>query len=264
VGTDDDLRPPPELRSPRRPEAVPLTTATVEEFLRFAAQAGEDEIPAVREQIAGADTAVIEVLAERLVAGPVEDVGRHLVLLAVIGEAQHPPVLAPLRDFVWAEKPWLVDERHAHESPAEDDAYELLPCQLDLELEAPLRGRAAEMLTYLGTPEALEAAEEILRSHPEPEVRRATIDALLYHHGDTEEAKERLHRVVREEDQPFVGLPRRTREMDAEEFDRRVQEHYEPPPTPDEPRPREEKVKRERPAPSEHPPVFREEAPDVP
>jgi len=67
---------------------------------------------------------------------------------------------------------------------------------------------------------------EIAASHPGAEVRIAAIDAYLFNHADSAEAKEGLARIVRAEERKLIGIPRFKRGMDVSQFDQLVTDFY--------------------------------------
>lgn len=191
----------------------------MDEFLLWAAGTGVDQVGVVRSQIADAADGSLAVLASSLHDLPVRDCGRHLILLAVLGEMRSPQALDPLETFVWTQGQITVGHEPHEETPA-SSAPGLIPCDLDFDSSAMLRARAVEMLAYLGTGEAVDATLRVVRDHPEAGVRIAAIDAHLFNQGDTGAAIDALRPHVRESDQKWVGVPRFTREIDRGDFDR--------------------------------------------
>jgi hypothetical protein len=83
------------------------------------------------------------------------------------------------------------------------------------------------MLAYIGTSDAFAGTRDVVSKHPAAEARIAAIDAYLFNHSDSKEAKAELLQLARPDDAKLIGIPRRTRDMDVKEFDARVQAFYE-------------------------------------
>lgn len=196
----------------------PLRGADLNDFLAWAGGVPVGAAEVIRERIASArnDSAILDRLLEELWTLPVRDGGRHYLLLSTIGEFGDGRAAAELARFIWA-----PDERIA---PASRDVID--GCAFGASTADVLKARAAEMLSYLRTPEATEETLRIAAEHPAPPVRTAAIDAYLYNHDDAPEEMERLRRHVRSGDEALVGLPRFTRETDRGEFERAVSEFY--------------------------------------
>jgi HEAT repeat protein len=232
---DAPLPPPPPWKPAARPKLQPvrLTEDTLEEFLAWAAMVRRDEVDLVRSQIAAECTReVVAALGRKLMTLPVADCARHLMLLAVLGEARDPAALARLDEFVWTEGDILVAAEHLGPGGL---TPEMVRCDLSFNMSGALRARAVEMVAYLNTAEAVAATIKAVQEHPEPDVRWAAIDAYLFNHEDSPEAADELRRYVRPEDLNHVMLPRRTRDMDPTQFDERLAELHrrgERPPVP--------------------------------
>jgi hypothetical protein len=207
---------PPTARPPYG-EAPPFTADTVDEFLRWAAGVPVAETAAIRERIAAArgDHALLDRLIEELWSLPVTDVGRHHVLLSTLGELRDGRVGPELARFVWH-----MDLVARPSADQEGCGFEAHPAEM-------LQARAAEMLSYLATDEAVEETLRIVAEHPRAGVRAAAIDAHLFNHDDSQDEVARLRGRVRSEDVPFVGVPRFTRGSEPQQFERAVREFYE-------------------------------------
>jgi hypothetical protein len=202
---------------------VRLTPDSVDEFLLWAAGTGVDQVDLVRNQIAAAADGSVAVLVASLHDLPVHDRGRHLMLLAVVGEMRSPEALDPLETFVWTQGQ-ITAGHEPHEETSAHSAPGLISCDLDFDASTMLRARAVEMLAYLATGEAVDATLRVVRDHPEAGVRVAAIDAHLFNQGDTGAAIDALGPHVRESDRKWVGVPRFTRDVDRGDFDRALSE----------------------------------------
>jgi hypothetical protein len=100
----------------------------------------------------------------------------------------------------------------------------MIKYKLQFDMSPALRARAVEMLAYLVTQDAVEATLNVVRDHPEAEVRRAAIDAHIFNQGSTQEVLDALAPYVRPEDEPYVNVPHWLRDMDPDEFDTTVAE----------------------------------------
>src|SRR5262249_9755942 len=153
---------------------------------------------------------------------PVLDVGRHLIVLSLTGQLHHPSSVDPLERFVWLDDDRLLPPDSHTGAPSGGLACHFKPL-------SGLQARAAEMLLWVTRGEFREGVERILREHPSPQVRVATIDSLAYIADDEQGAIERLRTLAQPDDQWVVGLPRRTRDyegnFDAEAFHAAVAHH---------------------------------------
>lgn len=201
------------------PPAPQLAAATLEDFLAWAVSVRQGAVDHVRSAIAEAadrrDETLVIALTDELHSLPVEDVSRHMVLLATIGELRDARLSQALESFVWraelVREPYLADGRG---------------CSFEVRSDVMLRSRAAEMLAYLASDDADSRTLRIAEAHPEPAVRAAAVDAYLFNHGDTEDALRRVQAVVRADDASRVGVPRFTRDIDPDEFAAAVEEFY--------------------------------------
>lgn len=205
---------------PNPPTPVPLTAATVDEFLVWVQRVPLSQTALIRNQIAlaASDDVVVDELAKRLFEIPIQNVGRHLMILSVLGETRNPRAVAPLVRFIWLDRP-LVEE------PAQVLGAGTHTSRFNY--NGGLRARAVEMLAYIGTNDAFNGTRDVVSKHPGAEVRIAAIDAYLFNHNDSEDAKAELLRLARPDEAKLIGSPRRTRDMDVKEFDARVQGFYE-------------------------------------
>jgi len=216
--THDDLPrfSPPVQAGPQR--VIPLTADTLDDFLGWVEVTPRSQVDLIRKKIAdGANgPKIVDSLSQRLLQLPVQDVGRRLTILAVIGETRNPQFVEPLKRFIWAKDVGM---------PLPTSGPKTKPQTSYFRYSQGLQARAAEMLANIATAEAFAAIREIVSGHPEREVRIAAIDAYLFQHQDSEEAKAELARLS-PKDAKMIGLPRRTRDMDVQAFDAKVKEFY--------------------------------------
>ena len=199
---------------------LPLLTAkTIDDFLGRVGAIPHSQAESIRAAVAraAADQAVVEELLKQLLTTPITDVGRHLMILSTLGELRNPRAVEPLKEFIWSDRP-LVPPQQPGESVDTRTSF--------FDHDGALRARAAEMLAYIGGRDADAAVLEIAARHPGAEVRIAAIDAYLFNHADSAEAKEGLARIVRAEERKLIGIPRFKRGMDVSQFDQLVTDFY--------------------------------------
>jgi len=88
---------------------------------------------------------------------------------------------------------------------------------------ASLQAKAVDGLAYLRTPQADEEVLHIVREHPSRAVRAEAINAYLWNHGDSEEAKQTLRKHTREGEQIFVDRVRWNSGEKGESFNRKLE-----------------------------------------
>jgi hypothetical protein len=212
----EDAEPFDESSGPR------LTADTVSDFLLWLASVpvGAVELISARIGAARGDERLRVRLFEDLLSRPVVDASRHELLLSVIGELRDPAAVKPLFEFVTREGPLAPS---AIPEPGLTDRS----CRFEVEGSSlMLRARGAEMLAYIGTSEAFEATLKVAASHPDQLVRLAAADGYLFARSDSDEAANELRSMVPGEDRDLIGLPRITREIDPETFDKSVTSFY--------------------------------------
>ncbi len=219
-GNDDLPRSIGPIVNPKPSTSVALTAGSVDAFLIWVQGVPQSQTRVIREQIArGAhDNAVIDALAARLFEIPVQDIGRHLMILSILGETKNERAIDPLTRFVW-HKNALVTLPTEELGPGVHTSF--------FNYDGGLRARAAEMLSYIGTRLAMQATRDVVQRHPSQEVRIAAIDAYLFQLHDSDDAKSELQRITQPDERKMIGLPRRTRDMDVKEFDARLNAFYE-------------------------------------
>src|SRR4051794_36070914 len=168
------------------PPPIPLTPGTVEKFVGWVAAVPVAEAQLIRDQVAqaAADVQVVDALAEALFRLPADDLGRHLLLLSVLGETRNPCAVGPLTRFIR-----LPGEAITPPQPAQ--MGELTGKERDatlLDVGPVLQARAVEMLAYLRVPEAIDETLKVAADHPSRVVRVAAIDAYLFNHENDGEA----------------------------------------------------------------------------
>lgn len=219
------LHPPRYIGPNPLPPLEYLKQDSVEDFLRWVAAVPVSQSQLIRDQVAlaAADEAIVDALVEKLFQLPVTDFGRHLLLLSVLGEMRHPQAIEPLIRFLKLSKETMVPPQPAEMGRITGKEREAT----FLDGSTALQARAAEMLAFLGTPRALQETLKVAADHPSLSVRVAAIDAYLFNQEDSSESIERIREAIHDGDQKYVGLPRRTRDMNVAEFDAQVLAFYE-------------------------------------
>jgi hypothetical protein len=217
--TTDGPSKPPIAHSESSVSLPPLRADTIDEFLAKAGATPRSQISTIQNAIARSkvDSEMVLGLTKRLMVTPVTDVSRHLMILSILGELKDPAAIGTLREFIWSDRP-LVPPQPVEGGSGRRTSY--------FNHDGALKARAAEMLSFIGTREADDATLEIAGKHSGAEVRIAAIDAYLFNHSDSAEAKEELITRVRPEERKLVGLPRFKQGMNRAEFDRRVVDFY--------------------------------------
>jgi hypothetical protein len=200
-------------------KVLPLSIDTIEQFLASAATSPRSQTDEIRKEISrvATDPQIVDGLATRLLTLPVKDIDRHLMILATLGEMRNPRAIKPLMQFIWSDRPLVVEPRPDHDSRV-DTSY--------FNHSGALQARAVEMLAYIGTTDASTATLDVVARHVGTEVRVAAIDAYLFNNEDSPEAKAALAKIVRPDEAKLIGIPRWTAHMDAREFDTRIAAFY--------------------------------------
>lgn len=205
-----------ERRSQLRPPALSgsgeSARRSVSAFIDWAAASTEKEIETVREHLAAAreNRDVGEAFCEHAMRERLADHSRALVALGLLGEMKS---AAGEKCFVQ----FLAMPLPTQGTVVEGEILE----QTAL---ATLQAKAVDGLAYLGTPSAQEEVLRIVRTHPSRIVRAEAINAYLWNHGDSAEAKAALRKVVRKDEEIFVDRVRFNSGEKAETFNRKLEE----------------------------------------
>jgi len=205
----------------RRAPTSPLDAQSIDAFLRWVAATPVSDTQAVRDAIAAArgDDEVARALVASLFELPVRDLGRHQMLLSIMGEMRRAEFAAPLVRFIGMLPGSIASDTSGGAACG--------TCISHLDAVAMLKSRAVEMLAYLATAEALQAVLSFASHHDSRAVRLAALDAYAFNHQDSPEALERARAAARRDEAKLVGLVRRTRDSDPAEFEAQVAAFYE-------------------------------------
>ncbi|MEY2564953.1 MAG: hypothetical protein QOH88_3146 [Verrucomicrobiota bacterium] len=208
------------------PSPVDLNVDSIDDFVDWIAATPVGDAQRIRDQVALAakDEEVLDALTQNLFDFPIVDLGRHLLLLSIIGELRNPRAAEPLIRFI--KLPGATYGLLGSDAGREIRASRQSRDASLLDGSSALQARAVEMLAYLNTPHALQEALKMASDHISRAVRVAAIDAYLFNHGDSAEAAARLKEAIQGEDRKFVGLARRFRGMDVSQFDASIAAFY--------------------------------------
>jgi hypothetical protein len=154
----------------------------------------------------------VRLLAQRLAAIGIKDLGTSLVILGILGEMRNRSSLRSLESVVWQRLPAV--ESGGHGELVERDLVEMLA------------SKAVEAVAFLKIDTSDALTLRVVREHPSKLVRGAAIDAYLYNHGDSTQARERLRAVVRPEDRLLLDRVRRSRSNGRDAFNEGLRRFY--------------------------------------
>lgn len=200
--------------TPADTASVPLTPATVDSFINWANRStaasylkGQQEIIKARN-----DTTVLRLLFERLARTRTNDLGTSLITLGIIGEMKNPQATESLYGITQQKSPARV--RIIDESLSQRDMLDML------------KSKAVQGLAYMQTAQADTLVLRVIQQDSSRSVRATAIEAFLFNHGDSPEAKAQLRPYVKPEDTPFLDRVRKTTSVTAEEFDAGIERFY--------------------------------------
>ena len=207
-------------RSIPSPASVRLASDTIEEFVRWVAAVPVSDVQLVRDQIAVSrgDESVVAALVGHLFQLPVPDFGRHLLLLSILGELRDPKSVEPLLRFINLPPTSLFGQTPGSQGQGPATSY--------LDYSSALQARAAEMLAFIRTPEALDKVLAVASEHSSRAVRLAALDGFIFNQDDSPEAIDKARTAARPDEAIFVGLARRERDFNPREFDSKVRAFY--------------------------------------
>lgn len=179
-------------------------------FLDWAGASHVDEAEAARATIvrAGRSSALVSRLIEEVEKTQFADFSRALLALGVLGEMKSPVAEKYLTEFV---------RRPLPEKGTEVDGE-----ILEQTWAAMLQGKAADALAYLKTERADRVIFELVAKHASRIVRAEAINAYLWNHGDSAEAKRTLEQYVSGDELVFLDRVRRVSAEDGKVFNARL------------------------------------------
>jgi hypothetical protein len=196
---------PPPLYAPGKDARL-----AVRDFLEWAGMSGADEREDARKVIAAAreNEGVADALCEEVFRAQKEDHSRALLVLSVLGEMRSAVGAQCLNRFMNLPFPrtgTIVDGEIIEQTAL-----------------ATLQAKAIDGLAYLGTKAGDEAVLQAVAGHPSPIVRAEAVDAYLWNHRDSAEARRVLRQYVRKGEEIFLDRVRREDGERAETFNRKL------------------------------------------
>jgi hypothetical protein len=183
---------------------------SAEAFISWASNSLPGDREAARAAIAAAsnDSEVATAVGEVALRSYQADSSRALVALSILGEMRNGAGTGYLKHFLNMPLPQAgtVVEGEILEQTA----------------VASLQAKAVDGLAYLRNAEGDEAVLRAVREHPSKIVRAEAIDAYLWNHGDSEEARQTLRGHVRQGEEIFLERIRRVEGQSGEEFNQKL------------------------------------------
>jgi len=224
--TDDDpptakgqppLVPPPQDPGPplvappvRQPPKMKGTGESIEAFIAWAVAStgAERELGRAAIASAAAEPKNVTLLGEQLMAWYQADVGRALVILAILGEMRTPDTEKQLASFMALQaKPSGVVVEGAD------------PAVAGLGM---LQSKAVDGLAYQGSKSADKLVLTVAAQHPDLAVRSEAMVAYLHNHGNTEAARKAVLSAVRPDEARYVDRVVKLPGDDIGTFDQKV------------------------------------------
>jgi hypothetical protein len=183
----------------------------VENFIKWAGQSVVQEREDGRKAIQAArdNKEIAAALCEQVFAAQSKDNSRSLLILAIIGELRNPEGEECLRRFVSQPLP-------TRGTLVEGQIIE----QVAL---ATLQAKAIEGLAYVGTESGNAEVLKAVSEHPSIIVRAAAINAYLWNHQDSAEARATLQRYVRKGEEIYLDRVRREANDTARTFNPKME-----------------------------------------
>lgn len=216
IGTNNSASLYPQQSEKNTPKKlIPLNVENLDQFITQAGRSTKSTDEQIRQEIhkAQSDTLVLDGLIGRFQKTRETEYSRALIILSIIGEMKSPRTIPFFEN--------LLDEET--DQPTENK-FEYLSKRDLLEM---LQSSAIRSLAYLQTQNADSIVLNYLQWHPAIAVRTAGIDAYLYNHGDTEEAKGTLRSILNEEDWVYLDRVRKSSVVSDEQFNLGLEQFYE-------------------------------------
>jgi len=210
--------PPAEIIRRHKPHAAPPLTGTGRQardsamkFIDWASASFGDETEDVRRALAVArqNRDIAQEFCDEANRARAVDHSRSLVVLGLLGEMRSPVGQECLTKFLHIPFP-----AEGHVVNGEIVEQTVL---------GTLQAKAVDGLAYLRNPRADEEVLWAAGKHPSRIVRAEAIDAYLWNHNDSQQAKSALLRYIRPDEKIFVDRPRRGEGEGAEQFNPKLQ-----------------------------------------
>jgi len=189
----------------------PLTSAAdVPRFLDWAGASHADERDDARKVLADAAsrTDVIDGFIKEIERVQTADQPRALLGLALLGETRSPNAQSFFAEF--ARRPLPTN------GPVIEGEI------IEQTRAAQLQAKAVDGLAYANTEETNKVVTRIIAEHPAKIVRAEAINAYLWNHGDSDEARKFLAQFVRKDEQIYLDRVRRNTGENAQAFNSRL------------------------------------------
>jgi hypothetical protein len=189
----------------------PEALESVQRFVDWASASYTSESEDVYKAIAAAreNREIAKAFCEEVSRSMTQDHSRTLVTLALLGEMKSPIGTECLAKFLHQPFP-------THGTVIDGEIVEQTAMGM-------LQGKAIDGLAYLRSPEGDKEIFWAIREHPSRVVRAEAIDAYLWNHNDSAEARATLARYVRPEEKVFLDRVRRGSGEGAKEFNPKLE-----------------------------------------
>jgi hypothetical protein len=207
-------RPSEILKQYKAHSPPPLTSpADVPRFIDWAGASHVDEREDARNAIAAAagNSAVVQALIKEIERVQTLDHSRALVTLALLGETRSPEAEVFFAEFARRPLPKdgpVIEGEIINETRA-----------------AQLQAKAVDGLAYANNETSNKVVTEIITEHPSKIVRAEAINAFLWNHGDSDEARRLVSPFVRKDELILLDRVRRKTGETAESFNRKL-DHF--------------------------------------
>jgi hypothetical protein len=203
---------PSEILKGYKKHSPPALTSDedVTHFLDWAGASHVDEREDARKAIAAAgnNKAVVEGLIKEVERVKTLDHTRALLALALLGETRSPEAQAFFVEF--AQRPLPT------EGPVIEGEI------IEQTRAAQLQAKAVDGLAYANNESSNKVVMEIIANHPSKIVRAEAINAYLWNHEDSDDARKLLSQYVRRDELILIDRVRRTTGENAESFNRKL------------------------------------------
>jgi len=193
---------------------------SVPAFIDWASRSGIGQREEARKIIAEAHSnlGVAQELCRQIIAHQRTDFSRTLIELSVLGEMRNEEGEECLVKFL--HQPFPMEGTVVNGEIVEQTTL------------GELQSKAVDGLAYAGTKSGDREVLWAAGSHPSRIVRAEAINAYLWNHKDSVEARTTLERVVRPDERIFVDRPRYQPTMRSEEFNERLEAYAKEHPAP--------------------------------
>jgi hypothetical protein len=179
-------------------------------FLDWVGASHVDEKEDARRAIvaAASNQAVVEALIVEVERVKATDHSRALLALAILGETKNPKAQAFFTAFVRRALPQqgtVIDGEIMEQTQA-----------------AQLQGKAIDGLAYINSDSANKVVMDVIAHHPSKIVRAEAINAYLWNHGDSVEARKTLSQFVRTDEAILLDRVRRVTGESAASFNAKL------------------------------------------